>query len=177
MAPGDDLAARTLLQMLLPGLVRLKATVGRADPDATHEFVALAWERIRTYPTTRQGSVAANVVLDVRKRYVKSRVPTDETAAAVPEVASPDPTPEDHLLSVAVLEDLVGAASSRCVERRRVGDDRPHPDRRRDARRRSRPNSTSTRKLISQRRWRGGTTPAANCRSRREAFDAVHRTL
>jgi hypothetical protein len=110
MAPTDELAARTLLQMLLPGLVRLKATVGRTDPDATHEFVTLAWERIRTYPTSRQGSVAANVVLDVRKNYVKGRLAASEVAVgAVPELASTDPSPEEHMLGVAVLDDLVCA--------------------------------------------------------------------
>ena len=29
----------------------------------------MAWERIRTYPAGRRGSVAANVLFDVRKRY------------------------------------------------------------------------------------------------------------
>jgi hypothetical protein len=37
-------------------------------------MVSLAWERIRTYPTTRHGSVAGNVLLDVRKRYRAHRV-------------------------------------------------------------------------------------------------------
>jgi hypothetical protein len=73
LAPTDVLATRTLLQMLLPGLVRLVGTVGHGDPEAQDEIVALAWERIRTYPTSRNGSVAANVVLDVRKQYVRLR--------------------------------------------------------------------------------------------------------
>ena len=72
-SPTDEIAARTLFQMLLPGLVSLVGTVGQGDHDAQDEIVALAWERIRTYPTTRNGSVAANVVLDVRKRYLKVR--------------------------------------------------------------------------------------------------------
>src|SRR5690606_13676248 len=65
LAPDDGLAARTLLQALLPGLVRL----GRRHPAAggVDEVIGLAWERIRTYPATRTGSVAGNVVLDVRK--------------------------------------------------------------------------------------------------------------
>lgn len=116
IAPTDELAARTLLQMLLPGLVRLKATVGRTDADATHEFVVLAWERIRTYPTTRHGSVAANVVLDVRKNYVKMRLAAIDVAAGpVPEAASTDTSPEEHLLGVAVLDDLVGATRAGVV--------------------------------------------------------------
>jgi hypothetical protein len=65
LAPGDDLAARTLLQALLPGLVRLAGLVGYDDRAAIEEMVSLAWERIRTYPARRRGSVAANVLFDV----------------------------------------------------------------------------------------------------------------
>lgn len=73
LAPSDPLAARALLQALIPGLVRLAATAGYDDPAALDEMVSLAWERIRTYPTTRNGSVAANVLLDTRKWYRKHR--------------------------------------------------------------------------------------------------------
>jgi DNA-directed RNA polymerase specialized sigma24 family protein len=73
LAPGDELAARTLLQALLPGLVRLARTTAADDPDAIDEVVSLGWERIRTYPPDRPGPVAANVVLDVRKRYRRYR--------------------------------------------------------------------------------------------------------
>lgn len=72
-APGDAVAARTLLQALLPGLVRLAATTGYDDPVALDELVSLAWERIRTYPPSRRGSVPANVLWDVRKRYRRHR--------------------------------------------------------------------------------------------------------
>jgi DNA-directed RNA polymerase specialized sigma24 family protein len=73
LAPSDELAARTLLQALLPGLVRLARTTAADDTEAIDEMVSLAWERIRTYPPGRPGSVAANVVLDVRKRYRRYR--------------------------------------------------------------------------------------------------------
>lgn len=73
LAPTDDLAARALLQALLPGLVRLSRYVDGDDPNAVEELVSLGWERIRTYPPERQGSVAGNVLLDVRKRYVAHR--------------------------------------------------------------------------------------------------------
>jgi hypothetical protein len=73
LAPSEPLAARVLLQALVPGLVRLAATAGYDDPAALDEMVSLAWERIRTYPTTRHGSVAANVLLDTRKWYRKHR--------------------------------------------------------------------------------------------------------
>ncbi|HWL44478.1 MAG TPA: hypothetical protein VNQ73_16175 [Ilumatobacter sp.] len=74
LAPDDELAGRVLLQALVPGLVRLAANAGYDDPNALDEMVSLAWERIRTYPTTRRGSVAANVLWDVRKWYRRHRV-------------------------------------------------------------------------------------------------------
>jgi len=73
LAIGDRLACRTLLQALVPGLVRMATTSCHGDPAALDELVSLAWERIRTYPATRPGSVAANVLCDVRKRYREHR--------------------------------------------------------------------------------------------------------
>jgi len=69
LAPGDELAARTLLRALMPGLVTMAAGAMAEDPTAFDEMVSLAWQRIRTYPATRTGSVAGNVLLDVRKWY------------------------------------------------------------------------------------------------------------
>ena len=48
LAGEDALAARTLLQALLPGLVRMATTSGDDDPAALDELVSLAWERIRS---------------------------------------------------------------------------------------------------------------------------------
>lgn len=73
LAPDDDIAARTLLQMMLPGLITLAARVGNDDEAAIDEIISLAWERIRTYPRQRSSSVAANIILDVRKRYRSHR--------------------------------------------------------------------------------------------------------
>ena len=73
LSPGDELATRTLLHALLPGLVRLARTSGHDDPDAIEAMLSLAWERIRTYPADRHGGVAANVLLDVRKWYRRDR--------------------------------------------------------------------------------------------------------
>ncbi len=55
--------------MMLPGLITLAARVGKDDEAAIDEIISLAWERIRTYPCQRNGSVAANIILDVLKRY------------------------------------------------------------------------------------------------------------
>lgn len=73
LASDDEIAARTLLQMMLPGLITLAARAGNDDEAAIDEIVSLAWERIRTYPCQRTGSVAANIILDVRKRYRSHR--------------------------------------------------------------------------------------------------------
>jgi hypothetical protein len=73
LAPDDCIAARTLLQALVPGLLRLAGTAGYGDPSAMADMLAIAWERIRTYPSTRTGSVAGNVLLDVRKGYRRHR--------------------------------------------------------------------------------------------------------
>ena len=73
-APTDATAARVLLQVLRPGLRNLgrRLALGGSFDDVDHELLALAWERIRTYPIDRRpAAIAANVLLDVRKRYVR----------------------------------------------------------------------------------------------------------
>jgi DNA-directed RNA polymerase specialized sigma24 family protein len=69
LAEGDELAALTLLKALVPGLVQLAVTAGYDDPGALDEMLSLAWVRIRSYPTGRPGTVAGNVILDVKKQY------------------------------------------------------------------------------------------------------------
>ena len=76
-APADSTAARVLLQVLRPGLRNLgrRLALGGSFDDVDHELLALAWERIRTYPIARRpSSIAANVLLDVRKAYVRGVV-------------------------------------------------------------------------------------------------------
>jgi hypothetical protein len=111
LAPGDDLAARTLLQALLPGLVRLAGMVGYDDPAAIEEMVSLAWERIRTYPARRRGSVAANVLFDVRKRYRAHRLidaPRSPDTGEV-EAAATSRSPEDEALARVLFDQLMAA--------------------------------------------------------------------
>jgi hypothetical protein len=110
LAPSDELAARTILQIVLPGLIQIVGRVGHDDPDASDEVVAIAWERIRTYPSSRQGSVSANVVFDVRKRYVKLR--RGDTLArlhVLNEVPAATSSTEDHVLAVLQLEEILEA--------------------------------------------------------------------
>jgi hypothetical protein len=74
-APTDDLAARTLLQLLVPALSALARrlwALGDADERAA-AVVATAYERIRTYPIERRPRhVAANVVWDTTQRLLAS---------------------------------------------------------------------------------------------------------
>jgi len=73
--PSDPVAARVLLQILRPGLRNLgrRLALGGSFDDVDHELLALAWERIRTYRIDRRPTaVAANILLDVRKRYVRA---------------------------------------------------------------------------------------------------------
>lgn len=111
LAPTEDLAARTLLQAVLPGLVRLAGTAACDDPVAIDEMVSLAWERIRTYPPQRAGSVAANVLFDVRKRYRAHRIidaPTrpGDHLVELPRVAR---SPEDEAVARVCFEQLMAA--------------------------------------------------------------------
>ena len=104
-APTDAVAARTLLEALRPGLLRLGqqlAGSGRFDP-VDHEIVALAWERIRTYPAERRPhAVAKNVLLDVRKRYVLG---AKRETAAVGELLEDSQSFEEDLAPTRSAED------------------------------------------------------------------------
>ena len=113
LAVDDHVAARALLQALVPGLVRLASTACADDPLALDELISLAWERIRTYPLGRTGSVAANVLWDVRKRYRKHRS-FDVPTAVTTEIASEETSPsaEEIVLGHCVVDDLVAAQRS-----------------------------------------------------------------
>ncbi|MDP1805927.1 MAG: hypothetical protein Q8K72_12220 [Acidimicrobiales bacterium] len=75
-APDDQLAARALLQLLLPalcGLARRHRWIGDVDERA-QTVVAVAYERIRTYPFERRPHrIAANVVWDTTQRLLAER--------------------------------------------------------------------------------------------------------
>lgn len=115
LAPTDDLAARTLLQELLGGLVNLARRIGR-DSDAVDDIVSLAWERIRTYPSHRPGSVSGNVLLDVRKRYGREHDSCRQCSINL-EDARAEPSAEDRVLSAAFLEELVAMSEQSGVSR------------------------------------------------------------
>ena len=69
LSSTEPLAGRILLQLMLPALALLAARQRDRD-EAVSAIVALAYERIRTYPICRRpGAIAANIVMDTRKRY------------------------------------------------------------------------------------------------------------
>ena len=107
LAPTEDLAARTLLQGLLGGLCNLARRIGR-DADAVDDVVSLAWERIRTYPASRPGSVSGNVLLDVRKRY--SRTHDTATFCGAIGLTGFEPAVEDRVVSNISFEELVATS-------------------------------------------------------------------
>jgi hypothetical protein len=112
-APVDTMATRTLLQALLGGIVCLCSRVGRGEPDAINELVALAWAQIRTYPSHRRGSVASNVLLDVRKQYLGERhgpgASSGATVELLPDRAADEPTPEQVVCDRVVVDALLTA--------------------------------------------------------------------
>lgn len=107
-APTDQVAARTLLQELLGGLCNLAHRVGR-DDDAVDDVIRLAWERIRTYPPRRPGSVSANILLDVRKRYQREQ---DKARRQFLFPASVEPSAEDQFISRSFVEELVSIGTT-----------------------------------------------------------------
>jgi hypothetical protein len=123
----DQLAARVLLQLLLPGtrnLARRWWVLGDHDERAA-AAVSAVYDRIRTYPLARRpGRVAANVLMDAARQMRRS-VPRLETTAdpAIHErrvddrAAGPDGSVAAHpaLELVAALTDAVDAG---LIERR-----------------------------------------------------------
>ena len=135
---GDGLAARVLLQLLLPGtraLARRWWALGDADERAA--AVAAVYHRIRRYPLARRpGRVAANILLDAAtelRRAVPKLValPAADPAAEVRAVpARPDDGP-DHpalelteLLRDAVAAGVVGREDAELIARSRIGGQR-----------------------------------------------------
>lgn len=89
LAPTDTIAARTLLQVLRPGLRHLgrRLAFGGTFDDVDNDLLGLAWAQIRTYPIHRRPtSIAANILLDVRKAYLRSLRARDQAALSLDEV-------------------------------------------------------------------------------------------
>lgn len=105
----DPVAARTVLQSILPGLVRIACWYADGTPEVTAcEVVSIAWERICSYPSHRPGDVAPNLLLDVRKQMRLDREPV----RLVPS-RSVERSAEDVVLEAMLFEDLRRAEVAR----------------------------------------------------------------
>jgi hypothetical protein len=113
---GEQLAARVLLQLLLPGtrnLARRWWALGDADERAA-AAVAAVYHRIRTYPLERRpGRIAANVLLDAARELRRSVPRVVMTPTADPAVHSRQqadrPSPDAAAELAEVLTDAVDA--------------------------------------------------------------------
>lgn len=127
LADNDDVAARTVLQALIPGMRRITqhlAVCGDAEEiDAT--VVACAWERIRTYPHERRPRrVAANILLDTRKAALRMCPFPDDREILYPDVpAVTDDRCETEnlqsLLQEAVTRHLITGDDAQLISRTR----------------------------------------------------------
>lgn len=108
-APTDPVAARVVLQSILPGLVRIACWYADDDPEgAAGEVMAIAWERICSYPAHRSGEVAPNLLLDVRKQMRFDREPLGTFAPAAPVRSA-----EDVVVEALLFEELRAAELAR----------------------------------------------------------------
>jgi hypothetical protein len=82
-AGSDEIAARALLQAVIPGLASVAGRIGaKGNPDLEAEIAAVAWATIRRGRLSqRRGSIAGNLLLDVL--HVVSRLPKSDIEYAV----------------------------------------------------------------------------------------------
>lgn len=116
---GCDVAARALLQLLLPGTCRLAArwwALGSTEERAA-AAVAAVYDRIRRYPLDRRPArIAANILLDANqdlaraaRRIVAERQRTApvEPRLLLAQLREPEPTAAEELREV--VEDAIDA--------------------------------------------------------------------
>lgn len=116
---GSEIAARALLQLLLPGTCRLAArwwALGTAEERAA-SAIAAVYDRIRRYPIDRRPSrIAANILLDANQDLARiaRRFSADRQHTASLDLdglggrhAVTDPTPAEELRDV--IDDAVAA--------------------------------------------------------------------
>lgn len=116
---GSDIAARALLQLLLPGTCRLAArwwALGSSEERAA-AAVAAVYARIRRYPLDRRPrKIAANILLDANQdlaRLARRAVADCQSVAPLEprllrgRLEEPEPTPGEELRDV--IDDAVAA--------------------------------------------------------------------
>lgn len=139
-APCDDLAARTLLQALLPGFKSLVVAYRWTGPaeDVASAVVAAGYERIRTYPIDRRPArIAANVLHDTRqvmfRRAQRAALLREEVGPVESEDALSGGDPADGeerssgeellgLVGEAVRRGLLSRENARLIIVSRIGD-------------------------------------------------------
>ena len=137
----DDLAARVLLQLLLPGtraLARRWWALGDPDERAAAAVTAV-YHRIRHYPlANRPGRVAANILMDSAQELRRSvprliAVPAADPVAAAPrhlttvpaEITDPHPAVElTEVLRDAVSDGVVERGDAELIARSRIAGQR-----------------------------------------------------
>jgi len=148
--PADELAARTLLQMLLPGAKALaRRLVWLGDPaERAAAVIAGLYEQIRTYPFERRPArVAANLLGDTRQRLLHAAGASagadggrvvelsleelaeqgglPEPAGAAAMAGAPEPSPAEELLALlawAVDDGHLTGAQARLIGESRIAD-------------------------------------------------------
>ena len=124
---GDTLAARVLLQLLLPGVRRLARTwwaLGDGDERAS-AAVAAVYDRIRRYPIARRPArIAANVLMDAASDLRRAaRATTPGEPMPIDGLAAEDPNPAIELADVladAVRDGLVTAEDAELIAASRI---------------------------------------------------------
>lgn len=130
-AREDTLAARVVLQLLLPGCRSVSRRLAWLVPDREERealVVASAFTRIRTYPIAqRPRSIAANVLLDTAKAVRRAAEPAISTAAldeaaALPEAPADRPAAEEllELIATATRSGVIDAADAHAIAMTRV---------------------------------------------------------
>lgn len=126
-AQHDAAAARMVLQGLVPAMeLATQAIAGQHIDDPDEVVVAVAWERIRTYPLAdRPRHIAANIVLDIRK-HARRHI-ARPSALDLPVIASNEKqsgTDElAELLGEATSSGLLDIEATRLIFRTRILDE------------------------------------------------------
>jgi hypothetical protein len=96
-AGSDEIASRTALQAVIPGLVSIARRVGGAgNPDVEAEIAAVAWSTIRAGRLARRrGSIAGQLLLDVFHVVSRTGRAQMEHLVAPEDLARFMPAPEE----------------------------------------------------------------------------------
>jgi len=114
-AEGDRLAARVVLQALLPKVVRMASVDPGAEVD---DYVAAMWCSVATYPVARRPtSVAANLALDTLKAVHRQRHPAPDVVTS-PEVVL-QAADHPHAAVVGRAADRTGPSAADVLDRAR----------------------------------------------------------